>query len=536
MWYQSTCAGGAKAGPGFRLEKREVIALPNRRVSYAVLMAVVLGGLLGLSPARALAVTCASVCGSNNPCTIGSTITLDPGDVFDCTAYDQVIIGNFGTLKVTNGSFTFLGNDLDVVSGGKIQVVATESGKDIGVVIELAGDLDLYGKVLANSAWGGGTIAVSTGGFLQVAESGTNGIEANGTAAAADGGDISLTSTGNVVILCPIQANGDGGSGTNSGGTITIESEGSILTSFDGLLTATARKSEGGTITLVADGDVTTGASIDAFGTQDTGDGGLVAIQAGNAITVGGAISVRGGVNVMGGDAYGGSVQLEAGCGGIQLNADIDARGGEGGGLAGGSLSVDSVGDVTIAAGVQILSQATQSDGVGGDIEIKSEGKLSLGANILIDARGDSIDTNGEGASVALEGCTIDVAAGVTIDVTGYAGGLLTLTGGTEPGTAPLPSGSTQPVVIDETAVLKASGNSTDFDGEIEVIVRNSVSGECATQPGVACELDTDCTVGCSTDECIDVNPDTDGVESQFDLTPTRIDATRMVSCVATCP
>jgi len=506
-----------------------------RRAPLVAFMAAVLGSPLGLFPTRALATTtCASLCGTSDPCTIGSTVTMDDGQVFDCSAYTQIIIGDFGTLKVSDGSFQFLGNSLDVKPGGKIQATATGADADIGVDIELTGNLDLCGKVLANGDWGGGTVTVTTGGYMRIDEAGTNGIEANGTSTDADGGDIDLTSTGDVTINCPLHVDGSG-SGTNSGGSITIETNGSISTSLDGVITAIGRKGEGGSIRLQADGLITTGTNLDAFGKLDTGNGGIVDISA-DTVTIGGPISVRGGAGVSGGSAYGGSVAIEAACGGVALNADVDARGGEGGGIEGGSLSIDSVGDVTVASGVQILSQATQSAGVGGDVEIESDGRLSIGTGVVIDAHGDTVDTSGEGASVVLGGCTIDVAAGVTVDVTGYVGGVVTVSGGEEPGVAPLPAGSVQPVVVDETAVLKAAGNSSDFDGEIEVVVRNSVSGECANQPGVACILDSDCTAGCSTDECIDASPDTDGVESQFDLTPSRIEATRMVSCVTSCP
>ena len=510
--------------------------MPARRAPLVALTVAVLGGLVALFPAHALATTtCADVCGTSDPCTIGATITIDPDQVFDCSAYTQIIIGDFGTLKVSDGSFQFLGNSLDVKPGGKIKATATGANSDIGVDIELTGNLDLCGKVLANSDWGGGVVTISTGGYMRIDEAGTNGIEANGTSTDADGGDIELTSTGDVTINCPIHADGDGGSGTTSGGSITIETNGSISTSLDGVITATARKGEGGSIRLQADGAITTGTNLDAFGKLDTGNGGIVDIAA-DAVTIGGPISVRGGVGANGGQATGGALQIESGCGGVALNANLDARASDTAGLLGGALLIDSVGDVTLAAGVQILTLATQADGLGGDVSIRSQGKVTLQSSVLIDARGDTVGTDGEGASVDIEGCTVELDPSAKIDARGYTGGLVTIQGGDEELALPLGAGTQQLLVIDATASVLAAGNSSDEDGEISLTVRHATQGQCLNQPTVPCTLDSDCTAGCSTDECVDANPDTSGEEGQFDLVPSRDHRSALVSCVATCP
>jgi len=505
------------------------------RAPFVAVSVAVLGALLGLFPAHALATTtCASLCGTNDPCTIGSTVTLNDGEVFDCSAYNQIIIGGFGNLKVTDGSFQFLGNSLQVYSGGKIQAVATGANSDIGVDIELTGNLDLWGKVTANSDWGGGSITISTGGHLIIYESGTDGIEANGTSTDADGGEIDLTSTGDVTINCPLHVDGSG-SGTNSGGSITIETNGSISTSSDGVITAIGRKGEGGTIRLQADAAITTATNLDAFGKLDTGNGGIVDIAA-DTVTIGGPISVRGGVGANGGQATGGALAIEAGCGGIALNANLDARASDTAGLLGGALEIDSVGDVTVASGVQILTLATQADGLGGDVSIRSQGKVSLQSSVLIDARGDTVGTDGEGAGVEIEGCTVELAPSAKIDARGYTGGLVTIQGGDAELALPLGAGTQQPLVIDATASVLAAGNSSDEDGEISLTVRHATQGQCLNQPTLPCTLDTDCTAGCSTDECVDANPDTSGEEGQFDLVPSRDHRSALVSCVATCP
>lgn len=519
--------------------------------------ALVLGALLALHAPAAWANAWDCNSGANGICTSfgGSTCSIDSvkavldGDTVDCSGLD-VSIGIQGGIKVSDGFFTLKANDLtasfDSGSSGKLVAVQTGGNSPGGFDVELSGDLDLLGTFRANGPNGGGTIHVDADGDITVFSTGTDGIEANGTTGDADGGEIEITAGGNITLYDPIQVSGDGG-GDASGGSIRITAAGDIVTGTDGKIQAIGHNVEGGQITLIArgnsalhptaDGDITIGAVIEAYAKGSDGNGGEVVITAEDAVTVSRPISVRGGVNVNGGDAFGGSVSINGGCGGVVINADIDGRGGQGGGLAGASLEVSAEGNITLKTGRKIWSEATQAGGVGGDVTLSSASDIILESSAQIDANGDTQNYGGEGASVELLGCNVSIADGVAIDVTGYDGGTIVVAAANDPSDAPLASG-TQPLFVDEVASLSVAGNATDgYDGEIELIVDEHRVGVCeGSNPPQACIADSDCVTGCGPVPCIDNNPDTEGVTTQFDVTHDSISNGSLVACLQQCP
>jgi hypothetical protein len=345
-----------------------------------------------------------------------------------------------------------------------------------------------------------------------------------------------LVANGNINVFDPIQADG-ASSGTTHGGDISIESRsGNVTTDLGGRMVVTGRLGSGGSIRLNAvEGDVSVSTNLDAFGTLVTGDGGLIHLSGGDAVSVNDPLSARGGASVSGGTAYGGAIRIDAGCGGVSLNADVEVRGGEGGGLDGGAFVVRSAGNVTIASGVEVLTEAQGTGGIGGDVTMESDGTITVGTNALIKAVGDTVDSDGAGATVEIIGCKVEIRNGAIIDTTGYQGGHVFLSGGAVPGAPPLPAGQLQPLVVDEASQIRATGHSSSQNGFIDLEVKQILKGKC-TNNAALCTIDTDCTAGCQTGQCKDANPDRDGVNSQFNVTADLSEQRNVASCLAQCP
>ncbi len=485
------------------------------------------------------------ICNSSTAttCTIGSVKTVLDGDLVDCSGVD-VTINPAGGVKVIDGFFTFKADDLSVLGGGKMEANEGPALVVGGISVELTGSLNLWGAIRSNNNDGGGQITIDVAGNVTIQNDGTDGISANATSSENDGGDISIGSGGNVTIANPIRATG--GAVDSFGGEVFVYAAGDIYTILDGTIDVTSTNFEAGVITLLADGnstvqptangDITILANIDAYGKGTFGDGGEIEITAANGVTLLRALSVRGGVNVSGGDAFGGSVFITAGCGGVVIDADVDGRGGLGGGLVGPSLDILSLGDITLNTGRKIWSEATQAGGIGGDVILDSASDLIIQSNAQIDSNGDTGVAGGEGAWVELRGCNVSIAGNASIDAPGFDGGRIVVTAAEEPGDAPLQSG-TQPLFINAVASLSAAGDATaGNDGEIKLVVYEQRLGVCeGSSPPLACTKDPDCTVGCSTVPCLDNNPDTEGVTSQFDVTPTSVGNSLLTGCLGQC-
>jgi len=274
---------------------------PSRSCAF-VCLAIVLVVARGPS---AFATTCTDICPGTGACTIGSLQNIDPGSTLDCSGRD-ITVGDSGTIKVTDGDFELLADDLTLTGPGGLIYAVEGSGEEVGAIdISLTGNLSLSGKIRANGAHGGGHLSIKAAGNISIPESGTDGVEADGTSPNASGGEIYLEAGGTMSIYDPVHAEGNT-SGDNTGGTIDIRAAGNIVIATDGHISVPGRMDGGGSVTIVSEnGSVTLDEHIDVNGIGDTGDGGNIEIIAGNAITLNGSITANGGVNQGGGAAQG---------------------------------------------------------------------------------------------------------------------------------------------------------------------------------------------------------------------------------------
>lgn len=496
-----------------------------------------IAGVALLSPSDAAAVTVSActdsgMCGAGTgACSISSTIDVVPGSVLDCSGRDLTVTGG-GTLKVTGGSMLLRARDLTVLGpGGTITGIEGSDESPATVVVELTGTLGLSGKIRVNGQHGGGTIEIRAAGNISIAENGTDGLEADGTGSGADGGTIIVTAGGTLSVYDPIHAAGAGGPGSDSsGGTIELEAQGNILTAMDGHISAEGLAGGGGTVRIISHGgDVSIDEHVDVEGRSTTGNGGEIDISAFDSLLLAEQITARGGVNTSGGEAYGGSVSLRSGCGGMSIAGNILVNGGQiGDDNQSGSIDLGSRGAVTVGASVTLDARALASAGQGGTIDITSGQALLVSGSALLDARGGTTSP-GKGGAIRLNGCTTEIAASAVVDVTANTGGSIVVGGRKAP-----PAEGDQPLSVATGAQVKAAGADSTKTGVISLAPAALQIGGC-TNIERGCFLDSDCTEGCDTGECLNASPDTDGIGTQFDIVPEKIEDSGAALCDATC-
>jgi hypothetical protein len=259
----------------------------------------------------------------------------------------------------------------------------------------------------------------------------------------------------------------------------------------------------GGSVELRSEtGDVTINERIDVNGGVDA-QGGRVSIAAG------GDIAINEWINATGGHGGGGSVSLRAG-GDVWINADVNARSDVGEGV-GGEVRVEAEGSITVT-GTSSTSFTTvdtkghASDGYagsGGEQIYDAEGDVSIGpyARLRTDAAADASD----GGTLGINACAVAIDATSILDATGFSGGQVEITG----------RGS---VTIGSSSTVDAGSNPDGALGEIRVTVRQF--GTCSNNPTIHCLVNSDCTIGCQTGQCQNVNPNTGGTLAQFDPAP----------------
>ena len=499
---------------------------PLRRIALvAPLAAAILAW-----PHVAAATVCSQICPGTGACTISNTVNVDPDSVLDCGTRSVTITGS-GTLKVTGGEMEIYAGNLTVNGpGGSILGIEDGDGEPAAVTVELSGNLVLAGKIRVNGKNGGGTISVDAAGYITIPESGTDGVEADGTSPGADGGDIALRAGGYITISDPIHAAGASSSVT-SGGSIEIVAGGSITINLDGHVSAEGLAGEGGLVSLTSTaGNITLAEHIDVEGRGATGAGGEIELTAFGKVDIQQQLTARGGVNTSGGEAFGGHIRARAGCAGITVGASLLANGGQLGTRSeSGTVVLETSGNVTVASGVVLDTRALASVGSGGVIDVSAGQAVVLSSGSLLDSRGGT-GAGGTGGSVRVAGCTVQVTGTATIDVTGDSGGAVALNATKAP---PAP-GTAQPLRILTGAVLKAKGTVVARDGQLLLAPLTRVKGICSNN-ALACDLDADCTAGCETGECNGANPDTDGLSTQFDLVPIRTGDGMLATCDATC-
>ncbi len=254
------------------------------------------------------------------------------------------------------------GGTNSMLPGGKIRMAA-------GTSIDLGDLLDVSGSQA-------GSIELTAGTTLVV-----RGLKGNGMAAAGEGGGVALVSGRDLSILGQILLRGSS-SDSSEGGA-------------------------GGAVTLkVAYGDLIIAGGIYAEGMSPDGDGGNVEADVNGALQVlaGATISARSN----GRDGVGGGISLSAATT-LSTAAPLDVSGG----ADGGSILVESGGDMTLAKNLD--ARGRYSEGSGGDITVTA-GKSGPGALTVqsdLDASGGacSVDGCGEGGSVDVSGCFVQVSS-----------------------------------------------------------------------------------------------------------------------------
>lgn len=507
----------------FRLLRASVLAMAT------VLLVPTAQSAFGLT-------TCTTVCPGSGPCEITTQIDVDPESLIDCSGRDVRIKDPLGRLAVVDGPFTLRAHDLRVDVSHRIEATGFESG----FRLELTGQLDLFGQLRADHDDGDGRVEVEAAGDILIhpSPSGGKGIVVSATASEADGGEVNLRSGGSVLVESPIHADGHvtGGS-VSGGGRINITAVGDITIGTK--VSADGRETDAGSIDLRAGGNLVvnpaTSGGLLAEGYKSDGTGGEIHVEVDGAVTLGDRVSVRGGKNGGDGTAGGGSVVIESGCGGVAINADIDARGGElGSGLEGGAIAVRTLGALSVASGVLLQASSIDNGGDGGAVMLVGGGATTIGANAVIDAKGDTggVDEEGRGATVQIEGCTVDLAPGVVVDATGFEGGEVVVAARNLP-----PAGSVpQPLIVDTGSLVSVAGSTPTEDGSVELVARGTRLGCCDNQQGcAACTLDLHCTVGCNAGDCLYANPDTGGVTTQFDVAPDTTEDVSLPVCETVC-
>jgi hypothetical protein len=491
-------------------------------------------------PARACTIDCnpptACTCSGSGTCTITTVQAEAPGAVVDCSGRDIVLAG--GSIQVTNGVVTVRANNLTVNQQSSLKALRSGgSTAPYGLRLELTGMLDLNGLIEAKGDGGGGSITVDTAGTVNVQGGGQPAFNANGTSADAPGGSVQVTSGGQIALSEAISATA-GDTGTAVGGHVVLTAASGITVA--GLIDVLGRKAQGGRIVLKTPGLLWVQDPLKAEGYGVDGDGGQILLT-GGTVSLNSLVTAQGGVGALGGQSQGGSVHIEAGAGGVALNADIDVTGGaQGAGHDGGAIVVEvdsgdaaTPGAITVANGATLLTRSQNLGGDGGDIVFESDGGIVIDAATL-DARGHSAGGNqGTGATISLSACNVTLNPSATIDASGYHGGAITLTGHETLKVslqslvkADWLSGGTPGTIVVETRV---DGKCSD-DPARGCPPSQCTGGTCTHDPAIACATTNDCTE-CPTGSCVAPNPDLGNPITQFIPFPELSEDRNLGSC-----
>jgi hypothetical protein len=327
----------------------------------------------------------------------------------------------------------------------------------------------------------------------------------------SQGGELTVTTTGDIAVEQSIGGSGILMGGLNFGGLVTLSAGGNII--IDGAV-RTSRlgpNAAGGSISLAAGGDIVTGSqsSIDPRGAPQVGGGDLFLnaagrIELGNLVDVGGETGVLmadagSGLTVnanllangsgSGGDA--GEIALRAD-GDVEINGQVQCKGSSGGGF-GGEVNVYSMrGDVIVRS--EISAKSGAPDGDAGLIDIATDERE--GGSIDIRAPGGVLDAEGNG--IESSGGTITIDAGLDVTV----GGRILAAGGETGGDIEVTAG--RHVTVKEK--IDAVGRSADsLAGTVTIDAGASTSGNVDIQS----EIDVSaggCSVLCSTAGDVDIS------------------------------
>jgi len=498
--------------------KRFVAAFcPTRCTARWLLVALVLrAGIAGATQCDD-----ADFCGpGTGPCTINSVKIIDPDSEIACDGRD-LTIGNAGVLKVIDAEFSLTARNLTIIGpGGAILAVEGPDQASGGMSIELvaeegvpgSGSMIAGGKLRANGNHSPGTITVHADGDIVIEESGDDGLEADGTASGAPGGSISIQADGDIHIADPVHAAGADSGTTSAGGSVEIYAGGDLIIDGDGHIATPGRgDSGGGSVILGAGGDIHLDEHVDVSGRGPSADAGHIEISAGGGLTILQPMTANGGDGAGGGVAAGGEVSLEAGCGGVDLQAGIDATSGEtgGGGGSGGTIRIEASGNVAVASNVVVDTHPLSgSDGRGGSIIIRSNRYVTIASGARLDTRSRQSATSPGVSNIVVKGCRVSVASTSTLDASGNFGGRIEVIADEH-----WVSSGPAPMFVSSTSNVNAGGSTP---GSIELHAFTDQQGTCSGNGARRCWTDPDCTEGCLTGTCDLANPNTEGKSTQF--------------------
>jgi len=245
--------------------------------------------------------------------------------------------------------------------------------------------------------------------------------------------------------------------GTNDTGVITLASAkpnvsstgaivavgGDYLGTFtspnltSGKITAATLTTAGADISVNTSGDLTL-SNIKASATSDGFSGGQIKVAANKNLSIpdvesngfgsgaGGSITIGGGstslllgpINADGGaTGDGGKVSISSSLNTVTLNTISAVSGGFGGN--GGSISVNSVGDLTVLPGNFDVSVIGNHAGNGGALQIKSSfGKIIFSDSTILDSSAPFGGASGKGGSIIISGKSIEAMGDLTLKAT----------------------------------------------------------------------------------------------------------------------
>lgn len=279
--------------------------------------------------------------------------------------------------------------------GGPSTCASICTGTYSSTLCRVSGDVHVVSGSQVDCQWR--AIEVPTGARLLVHDG----------AATLRGSSLSVADGGKIEGDCPLNATIPSFTITVSGAISVSGTGGSKISSRCGL--------GGGTVQLTAGGAVSLGAlGVDVGGSSTNADGGTFEVLAEGAVTTSAAIRA----SVTGGVAKGGHIALSGSS--ITIGDELIAAGsGTTDGEPGGSISLESLGDVTFNTGTWIVDAGT-STGDGGSIEIDAVGTVRVRRPLKVRGTG----AGSSGGSVEIHAGAAEIDADILATGLAYGGGI----------------------------------------------------------------------------------------------------------------
>ena len=450
-------------------------------------------GAFSMSPADSITALGRNLEISGAGITVGSIDTSDIG-----MGGGNIFLNSSGDLNALDSHlFTSEGGNITLSAVGNLNtdfsVIQTSAGGNIS--LSAGGTLDASGNFIETSA--GGEILLRADGDVSAIDAGlfslsdfadagkitvesTNGsIDASAIivqtfANGGNGGAVTVSATGDIIVGDIDAGSFDFDGAGTTGGTITIESGGSIETTSGNNISSSALSlgglATGGNITLIAENEIIANgldvSTEDAFGFNPIVAGNI------NVTSRNGSIEIRDNIQAQAsGSGSGGNVNLEA-RDNITVNAHIDVNGSEVGGditltstsddgtidTRNGFLSTFAIDDVGVDARAGNVTIAS-----GGDVltsTINSQAGIQ-GGEIQVTSRNGSIDTR---AGTLVTQSTYGTAGNVTLNANG------SVTSQTIASSAPLRGGNLH--------ITSTNGGINTSGGDLGTLSENGNAGD----------------------------------------------------------